>query len=80
MGGDEFTILLDGIKDYADAQRVAERVKEVLEQPFALSGRELFVSASIGIKYSGVTGEEPKIYCATPILRCIGCLGKHVYR
>lgn len=60
LGGDEFTILLDGIKDYADAQRVAERVKEVLEQPFALSGRELFVTASIGIKYSGVTDEEPE--------------------
>ncbi len=60
LGGDEFTILLDGIKDYADAQRVAERVKEVLEQPFALSGRELFVTASIGIKYSGVSDEEPE--------------------
>lgn len=60
LGGDEFTILLDGIRDYADAQRVAERVKEVLEQPFALSGRELFVTASIGIKYSGVTDEEPE--------------------
>ena len=60
LGGDEFTILLDGIKDYADAQRVAERVKEVLEQPFALSGRELFVTASIGIKYSGLSDEEPE--------------------
>lgn len=60
LGGDEFTILLDGIKDYADAQRVAERVKEVLEQPFALSGRELFVTASIGIKYSCGVDDEPE--------------------
>ncbi len=60
LGGDEFTILLDGIKDYGDAQRVAERVQEVLEQPFALAGRELFVTASIGIKYSGDCDEQPE--------------------
>ena len=63
LGGDEFTILLDGIKDYGDAQRVAERVQEVLDQPFGLAGRELFVTASVGIKYSGdggrATGRPP---------------------
>lgn len=59
LGGDEFTILLDGIKDYGDAQRVAERVQEVLEQPFSVAGRELFVTASVGIKYSG-DDEQPE--------------------
>ncbi len=60
LGGDEFTILLDGIKDYSDAQRVAERVQEVLEQPFGLAGRELFVTASVGIKYCGSGDEQPE--------------------
>jgi diguanylate cyclase (GGDEF)-like protein/PAS domain S-box-containing protein len=60
LGGDEFTILLDGIKDYGDAQRVAERVQEVLEQPFGLAGRELFVTASVGIKYSRGGDEQPE--------------------
>jgi diguanylate cyclase (GGDEF)-like protein/PAS domain S-box-containing protein len=60
LGGDEFTILLDGIKDYSVAQRVAERVQEVLEQPFGLAGRELFVTASVGIKYSGGGDEQPE--------------------
>jgi diguanylate cyclase (GGDEF)-like protein/PAS domain S-box-containing protein len=60
LGGDEFTILLDGIKDYGDAQRVAERVQELLEQPFGLSGRELFVTASIGIRYSSGGDEQPE--------------------
>jgi len=59
LGGDEFTILLDGIKDYGDAHRVAERVQEVLEQPFSLAGRELFISASVGIKYSCGGDEQP---------------------
>src|SRR6185436_17638697 len=53
LRGDEFTILLDGISDNRDALRVAERVQEVLAQPFAHAGRELFVSASVGIRYSG---------------------------
>ena len=60
LGGDEFTILLDGIKDYSDAQRVAERVQEVLEPPFGLSGREIFVTASIGIRYSSGDDEQPE--------------------
>ncbi|HEX5735266.1 MAG TPA: EAL domain-containing protein [Blastocatellia bacterium] len=60
LGGDEFTILLDGIKDYGDARRVAERVKEVLEQPFGLAGRELFITASVGIKYSCGGDEKPE--------------------
>jgi diguanylate cyclase (GGDEF)-like protein/PAS domain S-box-containing protein len=60
LGGDEFTILLDGIKSYGDAQRVAERVQEVLAQPFSLAGRELFVTASVGIKYSDGGDEQPE--------------------
>jgi diguanylate cyclase (GGDEF)-like protein/PAS domain S-box-containing protein len=77
LGGDEFTILLDGIKDYGDAQRVAERVQEVLEQPFNLAGRELFVTASVGIKYSG-GGEQPEdlLRDADTAMYCAKALGK----
>jgi diguanylate cyclase (GGDEF)-like protein/PAS domain S-box-containing protein len=77
LGGDEFTILLDGIKDYSDAQRVAERVQEVLEQPFTLAGRELFVTASVGIKYSG-GGEQPEdlLRDADTAMYCAKALGK----
>ena len=60
LGGDEFTILLDGIKDYGDAHRVAERVQEVLGEPFHLAGRELFITASVGIKYSGDGDDQPE--------------------
>jgi diguanylate cyclase (GGDEF)-like protein/PAS domain S-box-containing protein len=78
LGGDEFTILLDGIKDYSDAQRVAERVQEVLEQPFALAGRELFVTASVGIKYSGGGDEQPEdlLRDADTAMYCAKALGK----
>ena len=78
LGGDEFTILLDGIKDYSDAQRVAERVQEVLEQPFSLAGRELFITASVGIKYSSGGDEQPEdlLRDADTAMYCAKALGK----
>ena len=60
LGGDEFTILLNGVKDYGDAQRVAERLQEVLTHPFELAGRELSVTASVGIKLAAGEGERPE--------------------
>jgi len=74
--------LLDGIKDYDDAQRVAERVQELLEQPFGLSGRELFVTASIGIKYSSGGDEQPEdlLRDADTAMYCAKALGKAQYQ
>ena len=48
-GGDEFTLLLDEIDDVRGASIVAERLQETLAAPFDVDGRELYVSASIGI-------------------------------
>jgi diguanylate cyclase (GGDEF)-like protein len=49
MGGDEFTLLLEDVTDPREATVVAERVLLTLGDPFEIAGRELFVSASIGI-------------------------------
>src|ERR1035437_6397060 len=51
MGGDEFTILLEGLKDCGDAIRVAERIQERLAIPFVVEGHELVANASIGIAF-----------------------------
>ena len=59
FGGDEFTILLDDIKDVSDATRVAERIQESLQSPFVLEGHELFTSVSIGIALSATGYETP---------------------
>jgi diguanylate cyclase (GGDEF)-like protein/PAS domain S-box-containing protein len=82
LGGDEFTILLDGIKDVGDAQRVAERVQEVLEQPLGLAGREIFVTASIGIRYSTNGDEQPEelLRDADTAMYCAKALGKAQYQ
>ena len=53
MGGDEFTFLLGAVPDRGQALsraiHVGERVLASLAEPFVLSGREFFVTASIGI-------------------------------
>jgi diguanylate cyclase (GGDEF)-like protein len=59
FGGDEFTVLLEGITHQDDAIRVAERITEELRMPLALGGREVFVTASIGIAVNGTGQERP---------------------
>lgn len=59
FGGDEFAILLDGIKDPSDAIRVAEKIQEELLRPFELGGHEAFTSASIGIALSSGGYDQP---------------------
>jgi diguanylate cyclase (GGDEF)-like protein/PAS domain S-box-containing protein len=49
FGGDEFAILLDGVKDLAQAADVAERILRSLEQELDIDGKQVFPRASIGI-------------------------------
>jgi diguanylate cyclase (GGDEF)-like protein/PAS domain S-box-containing protein len=61
LGGDEFAILLDDIRTDADATGVADRIREELATPFAVGGRNILASVSIGIALSSagyVTGED----------------------
>jgi diguanylate cyclase (GGDEF)-like protein/PAS domain S-box-containing protein len=59
VGGDEFTIILEGIQQAADASTVAKKIITTLEEPFLLlSGNELRVTTSIGISIYPHSGEE----------------------
>jgi diguanylate cyclase (GGDEF)-like protein len=49
LGGDEFAILFEEAGAAVSAAGVAERVIAALQAPFDLDGREVFVTASIGI-------------------------------
>ena len=49
LGGDEFAILIDGIFGVKDATRTAERIQLALKEPFDIEGKEVLISASIGI-------------------------------
>jgi len=58
FGGDEFAVLLTGISESGDAERVAQRVVEELAQPFVLAGRNVRVAASVGVATSEVSGPD----------------------
>ena len=60
MGGDEFTVLLDDLKNPADAEQAAERIMTGLSAPFVLGGKEVFTSASIGIALGNASYYDPE--------------------
>ncbi|BDI15903.1 hypothetical protein ANSO36C_17050 [Nostoc cf. commune SO-36] len=59
FGGDEFTVLLEDIKDISDATNVANRIQDSLRLPVNLNGYQLSTTASIGITWNFSNYEEP---------------------
>lgn len=49
QGGDEFIILLSTISNPQDAGLIAQKLLDTLCRPFIINGKELLISASIGI-------------------------------
>src|SRR6185295_2833534 len=49
LGGDEFAILLEGITDPADVERIAGNIIESFKEALPLDGNDIFVAASIGV-------------------------------
>jgi diguanylate cyclase (GGDEF)-like protein len=49
IGGDEFTVILKGIKKKDEAQTVAESLLKALKPPFHVEGQDITIGASIGI-------------------------------
>jgi diguanylate cyclase (GGDEF)-like protein/PAS domain S-box-containing protein len=58
LGGDEFTALLVGVGAPAAATRIAEKLQQAIKQPLLVDGRELEVSASIGIGLYPSDGDD----------------------
>ncbi len=49
FGGDEFAVLLDGIRDRAEAEMISERLLNVFAVAHQLDGHEVVSTASIGL-------------------------------
>ena len=49
LSGDEFTIIMGGLKEVADARHLAEKLLRILAEPIHINKEVLYVSGSIGI-------------------------------
>lgn len=58
FGGDEFIVLLEGIQQEREAAEIAQRIADVLEEPFRIDQRECTVGASIGISVFPKDGKD----------------------
>lgn len=58
MGGDEFTLIANGIEGREGAQLVAEKLLSSLQEAFVVDGHELLITASLGISLLPDDGED----------------------
>lgn len=58
LGGDEFAVLLEDTSAFEARQR-ADEIMEAVRSPYFVGGRELFLSASIGLLVSAATMQPP---------------------
>ncbi len=49
FGGDEFAILLDDLDNEELAVRIADKIRDMIGEPFHLEGHDVHITASIGI-------------------------------
>lgn len=81
MGGDEFLILLPGMENTIDAQKIAERVVQAFTPPFETFGQRYFITASIGISVFPSDGSnDTELMCnADSALYQAKALGRNRY-
>jgi diguanylate cyclase (GGDEF)-like protein/PAS domain S-box-containing protein len=60
MGGDEFAVLVEDATEAETPMELAQRLLTTLQTPFDRAGKELFVSASIGVAISSSSRETPE--------------------
>ncbi|MDP9408636.1 MAG: EAL domain-containing protein, partial [Actinomycetota bacterium] len=61
FGGDEFTVLCEGIRDEAHALELVDRIRDALRQPLQLGDQELFVTTSIGLALGRAPDASPEV-------------------
>ncbi|MCG5515533.1 MULTISPECIES: bifunctional diguanylate cyclase/phosphodiesterase [unclassified Ectothiorhodospira] len=58
LGGDEFTVIIPDMNHPEDALIAAQRIQELMRQPFFIAEREMVITASIGIAIFPDDGED----------------------
>jgi diguanylate cyclase (GGDEF)-like protein len=59
MGGDEFAVMQVAISQAADATSLAQRIIDVLSQPYDIEGRQAVIGTSIGVSVGPGDGISP---------------------
>jgi diguanylate cyclase (GGDEF)-like protein/PAS domain S-box-containing protein len=58
LGGDQFLVLMPRIGSPSSVPAIAERILEAMRRPYHVDGRDLFVTASIGISLFPDDGDD----------------------
>jgi len=58
LGGDEFVVMMDMISQAEDIALVAQKIIQALQLEFIIEGKEIFISASIGISIFPKDGDN----------------------
>ena len=61
LGGDEFLVILNDLGSLAEAEAAAARILSSFARPFDLDGRDIFITASLGITVSPADGLDPHV-------------------
>jgi diguanylate cyclase (GGDEF)-like protein len=60
LGGDEFALLLEDASDLTGATALADMVSAEIQRPFVVDGRDVLISASIGVALTGGGSMQPE--------------------
>ncbi len=79
LGGDEFVVLLDELEEPADAAIAAAKILSAIAAPCTLDGRQMVVTASIGISLYPGDASDPDalIRCADAAMYFAKGKGRH---
>lgn len=58
LGGDEFMLLMEDISSKDEVALIAERMRQVMQQPFHHAGKEFYLSCSMGISLIPEDGDK----------------------
>ena len=75
ISGDEFVVLLRGLKTSSEGVSVAEKIKRTLDEPFFIDAQVFHIGASIGVSVSPADATDP-----TELLRHADSAMYHVKR
>jgi diguanylate cyclase (GGDEF)-like protein/PAS domain S-box-containing protein len=81
LGGDEFAVLLEDVADVDEIEALADRLLEVFTEPYAIAGKQLLVTASLGVAVNRPgDGAEELVRNADMAMYLAKSAGKACYR